>query len=105
MPQLEIRYSADIEIDTSVLFEKIESTINSLDSSAGVCKARAYPAHSYRHSHVLIDLWLLPKKHRDHAFNQTLLKVLRDVVGKHVNAKCYLSVQLFYRDANYITIE
>lgn len=105
MPHLEIKYSADIELDVNVLFDQIESAINELDPSAGVCKSRAYPAKSYKHSHVMIEVWLLPKQHRNHAFTQALLKGLKDCVKKKVDDHCYISVQLYYRDANYVTIE
>jgi|JI9StandDraft_1071089.scaffolds.fasta_scaffold04512_6 5-carboxymethyl-2-hydroxymuconate isomerase len=105
MPHLEIKYSADIELDVNVLFDQIESAINELDPSAGVCKSRAYPAKSYKHSHVMIEVWLLLKQHRNHAFTQALLKRLKDCVKKKVADHCYISVQLHYRDANYVTIE
>ncbi len=105
MPHVEIKYSADIEIDVRSLFNQIESAINKLDPSAGVCKSRAYPAVSYKHSHVMIDIWLLPKPHRNHIFTQSLLKKLRDCINEQVANRCYISVQLYYRDDNYATIE
>ncbi|MEN9343399.1 MAG: hypothetical protein RLZZ453_186 [Chlamydiota bacterium] len=105
MPHLEVKYSADIELDVNVLFDQIESAINELDPSAGVCKSRAYPAKSYKHSHVMIEVWLLPKQHRNYAFTQALLQGLKDCVKKKVANHCYISVQLHYRDANYVTIE
>lgn len=105
MPHLEIKYSADIDFDIEVLFDQIESAINQLDPSAGVCKSRAYPAKSYKYSHVMIEVWLLPKQHRNHVFTQALLKELKDRVKKQIINDCYVSVQLYYRDINYTTIE
>lgn len=105
MPHLEIKYSADIELDVQFLFSQIESVINKLDPSAGVCKSRAYPAKSYKHSHVMIEVWLLPKQHRDPAFTTALLKELKDCVKVQIPSQCYVSVQVYYRDANYVTIE
>lgn len=105
MPHLEIKYSIDIELDANFLFDQLESAINELDASAGVCMCRAYPAKSYKHSHVMIEVWLLPKQHRDPVFTQALLKKLKDCVKKQVVNQCYVSVQLYYRDNNYVTIE
>lgn len=105
MPHLEIKYSADIELDVKSLFDQIESTINELDSSAGACKSRAYPAKSYKHSHVMIEVWFLPKPHRNHEFTRILLKELTNCVKTRIINHCYVSVQLYYRDANYVTIE
>ena len=53
MPHLEVKYSSDIELDINCLFNQVELVINELDSSAGVCKSRAYPAKNYKHSHVM----------------------------------------------------
>lgn|SRR3990167_9658664 len=105
MPHLEIKYSADIALDVECLFDQIESVINELDPSAGVCKSRAYPAKNYKHSHVMIEVWLLPKQHRNQTFTQVLLKTLKDCVKKQIANHYYISVQLYYRDSNYLTIE
>lgn len=103
MPHLEIKYSADIELDAELLFDKIESTINKLDPSAGVCKSRSYPAKSYKHSHVMVEVWLLQKQHRNQAFTQALLKEIKNCIKKQIANYCYVSIQLHYRDANYET--
>ena len=105
MPHLEIKYSNDIDLDVNVLFEGIEALINVLDPSAGVCKSRAYPSLNFRNSHVMVDLWLLPKPHRDSAFTQSLLNGIKGCVMKQIPKSCYVSLQLYYRDANYLTIE
>jgi len=105
MPHLEIKYSADIRLDTKSLFDQIESAINKLDSSAGICKSRAYKAENYKHSHVMIDVWLLPKQHRNQAFTQSLLKEIMGCVKRQIANYWYVSLQLHYRDANYITME
>ena len=84
MPHLEIKYSADIKFNVELLFDQIESAIHELDPSAGVCKSRAYPAKNYKHSHVVIEVWLLPKQHRNHAFTEELLKKLKDCVKKAI---------------------
>lgn len=105
MPHLEIKYSADIKLDHKFLFDQIESMINQLDPTAGVCKSRAYPTDDFKNSHVMIDLWLLPKKHRDHAFSQTLLTNLKTFVNNLIGDHHFVSIQIHYRDDNYITAE
>lgn len=105
MPHLEIKYSSDIKLDCNLLFSQIEACINDMDPSAGICKARAYPSHIYSHTHVMIDLWLLPKKHRDDLFTRALLKKIDEAINKSLSKKCYVSIQIYYRDSNYITVE
>lgn len=105
MPHVEIKYSSDLKLDLDSLFESIESTINQLDSSAGVCKSRAYPASIYKHSQVMVDIWLLEKPNRNEIFNEKLLQALQIAVRKYVPVSCYVSLQLSYRDKNYRTIE
>jgi 5-carboxymethyl-2-hydroxymuconate isomerase len=105
MPHLEIKYFANIKLDTKCLFDQIESAINKLDSSAGGCKSRAYSDKSYKHSHVMIDVWLLLKQHRNQAFTQSLFKEIVDCVKRQIANHCYVSVQLHYRNVNYITME
>ena len=50
MPHVEIKYSDNLDIDTKEVFDVIEGIINKKDSSAGVCKSRAYPCSEYKYS-------------------------------------------------------
>ncbi len=103
MPHLEINYSEDIKVDVNKLFESIEKTIQTFDPSSGDCKSRATTIKCFRHSHILVNLWLLTKPHRDQAFSQCLLDVVQQIIQKHIPSNCHLSLQLYYRDANYRT--
>ncbi len=105
MPHVEIKYTNDIELNDNALFDSIETTINTLDSSAGVCKSRAYPAVRYKHTHVMVDIWLLPKAHRNEAFNQRLLDALENAIKNQLPQDCYISLEIHYRDKCYKTIE
>lgn len=105
MPHVEIKYSDNIELNINSLFDAIETTINELDSSAGMCKSRAYPAVNYKHTHIMIDVWLLSKPHRNQTFNRTLLEKLQKVIRNQAPENCYVSLQLYYRDTNYRTME
>lgn len=105
MPHCEIHYTADIKLDVELLFEAIESMINTVDPTAGACKSRAYQATQYKHSHVMINIWLLPKIHRDEKFSRMLLHNLEEYIQSKVASHCFVSLQLYYRDGNYLTRE
>lgn len=61
MPQVDLKFSSDINLDITLIFDTIEKVINQLDKTAGVCKSRAYPVPYYKHTHVLISIGLLKK--------------------------------------------
>ena len=105
MPHVELKYSNDLPLDPETVFNTIETTINNLDSSAGACKSRAYPASHFKHTHIMIFVWLLQKKHRDNAFSKNLLATLTDEIKKLIPIKCYFSLKLYYMDENYITLQ
>ena len=73
MPQADLKYSGDVKFDTIKLLADIEALILRHDSGAGACKGRAYPAQAFHHSHVLLEVGVLDKPHRDKAFMQALL--------------------------------
>ncbi len=103
MPHIELKYSNDLDINTSQLFDTIEQIINENDSSAGECKSRAYPAELFKHTHLLITIWLLPKTHRDQEFSQKLLRSIKTGLRHCLPKQCFLSLELVYRDNNYVT--
>ena len=43
MPQLDLKYSDDLQFKTAEIFSAIESALKELDESSGICKCRAYP--------------------------------------------------------------
>ena len=104
MPHVEVKYSKDINLKIDDLFNSIEGIINKVDPSAGVCKSRAFPTQFYKHSHVLLELWLLPKDHRNQAFTESLLTSIEQLLKRQLPKDCYTSVQLYYRDTNYRTV-
>ena len=53
------------------MFTAIEHTILAHDSSSGDCKCRSYPAEASNHTHLLIEISMLTKPHRDEAFKRT----------------------------------
>ena len=95
MPQVEINFSHDIN-DTifNTMFHEIEVAINELDSSAGVCKSRAYKAEIYLHTHIYIDVLVMRKPHRDQTFIKTLHNQLLNVIEPHIPENCYYSLNL-----------
>ncbi len=105
MPHLEIHLTKDIKVDLDVLFAAVETILNEFDQTAGVCKSRAYIAEYYKHSHVMINLYLLPKKHRDDAYSKNLLDHLKEYVRGYIPFDSYLSLQIYFRDEYYLTQE
>jgi len=103
MPHVEIKYSDNLKINTKEVFDDIETIINQEDSSAGVCKSRAYPCLEYKHSHILITISLLTKPHRDEAFTLTLSSKLEKSIKQHLKQSTYFSLNIEYSLAYYTT--
>lgn len=103
MPQIDLKYSSDLSLDVDTIFEAIEQVINQSDSSAGACKSRAYPAVSYKHTHVLVEVALLRKPHRDEAFTQGLLIQLQQAVAQYFPKDCWFALDLCYAGNYYVT--
>lgn len=103
MPHAEIKFSSDLKINFEKLFTTIEDTINQHDSSAGACKCRAYPADIYKHSHILIEISMLPKPHRNDDFTKKLAQDLEIEIKKHIKQECYFSFLLQYNLLCYVT--
>ena len=97
MPQVEIKFSHDInETICKHLFHDIEATINAFDSSAGICKSRAYQAEIYLHTHIYIDVLVMRKPHRNQKFMQTLRNQLLNIIEPHIPENCYYSLNLAF---------
>ena len=104
MPQLELKYSADLALDPTAIFTAMESTIQSLDTSAGICKSRAYPANEYLHSHAYCHINVLKKPHRNTAFMQQLHEALIEVLKNHIPKGSYYAVELDFSSTHYAAL-
>ena len=69
MPHADLKYSPDLSFDPQAMFTAIEQTILAHDSGSGDCKCRSYPAEASNHTHLLIEISMLSKPHRDEAFH------------------------------------
>lgn len=105
MPHAELKYSADLQIDAARILQLIEDRINAHDPKAGACKGRAYPASDFLHTHMLIEVALLTKPHRDEAFTVGLRADLEATIKSTLTQRCYFSLAITYADAHYITNE
>ena len=101
MPQADIHYTSDIAIDFPALFLAIEGTISGLDATSGDCKCRAHPVNDFHHSHVLINIAVLEKPHRDKAFMTNLGEALVEKCSLAMNGQGALSVQLSFLSEHY----
>ena len=90
MPQIDLKFSDKLDLNFNELFTKIEKTINTLDSNAGICKCRAYPVKDYNHDHIYTYIYLMQKPHRDKAFMENMLKEL-DSILNHMSRKIILA--------------
>ncbi|QUS34802.1 hypothetical protein [Falsirhodobacter algicola] len=92
MPQADLYYTADQTL-TDILPE-IERTIAAFDAGAGTTKGRAHAVGHYHHSHVLLQLSMLPKAHRDAAYAADLGARLAEVIRPHVTAPSAVAVNI-----------
>ena len=103
MPHADLKYSADLAIDPHALLLEVEAILQRHDPGSGDCKGRAYPAPISHHRHLIIEISLLPKAHRDAAF----MKALREDLAAHLMPKvprpCWFSLELRFSGENYVT--
>ncbi len=103
MPHAELKYSADLPIDAPAILQAIEETIQKHDAGSGSCKGRSYPALHFHHSHMLVEVALLTKPHRDQAFSDALMVDLESVVKSYIPVSCYFSLEISYSGDTYMT--
>ncbi|PIR25088.1 MAG: hypothetical protein COX62_02590 [Deltaproteobacteria bacterium CG_4_10_14_0_2_um_filter_43_8] len=103
MPHAEIKCSSDLRINFDELFSSLEKLINQHDSTAGICKCRAYLTDVFKHSHILITISMLTKPHRDENFTKKLSHDLETEIKKHLKQECYFSFLLEYNPLHYVT--
>ena len=87
MPHADLKYSPDLSFDPQAMFETIKRTILAYDSGSGDCKCRSYPAEAGNHTHLLIEISMLSKPHRDAGFTRALRDTIAAAVKKTTAAK------------------
>jgi len=105
MPHAELKYSSDLKIDAENILTLIEARINEHDPKAGACKGRAYPAAVFHRSHILVEISMVTKPHRDEAFTLALRDALEIAIKGCLTQRCYFSLGIRYSDVVYITTE
>ncbi|MEP2028097.1 MAG: hypothetical protein ABJI96_05245 [Paracoccaceae bacterium] len=103
MPHAELKYSNDLQIDAVVILAAIEQTILRHDAGSGECKGRAYPTDIFHHSHLILNLSMLKKAHRDSAFTAALMTDLEQIVKENIPQSCFFSFTLEYSKGTYVT--
>lgn len=105
MPQCDVFYSDDVEMDFEPMFQAMENKLNEQDPSASLCKSRAFKSDRFLHTSVLIRVALLPKSHRDQAFMQQCLENMEHVVKPFVPEGVYYAVELVFSSEYYLTLK
>lgn len=103
MPHAQIKYTADMTLDTSAMLELIQTTIANHDAGAGICKGRASRIEDYKHTHVIINVTMLPKAHRDAEFMNTLLADMSAGLRAIVDQPCAFSLEIGFNGPYYVT--
>ena len=105
MPHAELKYSSDLDIDAPGILRAIEERINVHDTKAGACKGRAYKAEDFHHTHLLVEVSMLTKPHRDDAFTIKVRDDLERAIKACLSQRCYFSLAINYSDPFYVTNE
>ncbi len=105
MPQCDVFYSRDIQIDFSALFRAIEARLNEQDASAKLCKSRAVMADACLHASVSIRIALLQKPHRDKAFMQQCLANMKATVAPFIPSGIYYAIEVVFSGEHYLTLK
>ena len=103
MPHADLKYSLDLSFDPQAMFEAIKQTILAYDSGSGDCKCRSYPAEAGNHTHLLIEISMLSKPHRDAGFTRAQRDTIAAAVKKQLQQSYYISLAVIYSDAMYLT--
>lgn len=103
MPHADLKYSSDLEIDAQAVLEGIEAILQKHDPGSGDCKGRAYPAPVSHHRHLIAEISLLPKAHRNEAFMAALREDLAAFLRNTLPRPCWMSLNLSFSGANYVT--
>lgn len=105
MPHAEIKHSSDLSLDYQAMFTLIEHILNEHDSSAGACKCRAYPSNAFLHTHVVFEISILQKPHRDESFIQSLVADLKLQLKGMITQNCHFSLSVAFIGTGYSTGE
>ena len=103
MPHADLKYSNDLNLNASTILTSIEMVIQTHDPGSGNCKGRAYPTAEFHHTHLLVEISMLPKAHRDTAFMAALSADLETTIKAYLSQPCSFSLMISFSSENYIT--
>lgn len=103
MPQADLRYTPDLEINPEAILTTVAEVIGGYDSGAGACKGRAWRADGQHYTNILLTVGLLAKPHRDAHWTEALLTALETAIHPHLCQECHLAIRIDYMDAGYHT--
>lgn len=103
MHHAEIRYSSDMDLEPTQILARIEAIIQGKDPGSGACKGRAYRADAAHHRHILVEVSLLDKPHRDDAFMSDLCAQLETEIKSHLSGDYAFSLALTFSPKVYVT--
>lgn len=103
MPHAELKYSNDLILDTPAILATIDSVIRRHDANAGDCKGRAYPASEFHYTHVIAEISMLPKAHRDQAFMNALITDLETAIKAYITQPSFFSLKISFLPETYVT--
>lgn len=98
-----MKYSADLVLDAPAILAAIEDTIASFDDVAGACKGRAFKVSAFHHTHVLVELSVMQRPHRNAAFMDALALQLEAAIKAHLTDPCAFSLAISFLPNTYIT--
>ncbi|MEL6189062.1 MAG: hypothetical protein AAFU79_30950 [Myxococcota bacterium] len=97
MPQADLYFASDVDIDAARVLAQVEVVVSEHDAGAGECKGRAFPVTVTHHRNVLLQVAVLEKPHRDHAFMTGLQTKLFGVLEAMVPSPCVIAVELRFQ--------
>ena len=103
MPNADIKYTSDIQIDLKTLMSDIEEIILGLDPTSGACKGRALKVDEYHHSHLNIEIRLFATKHRDSALLNEVINRVDSRAKSLLKKAAHVTVKLEFTPLTYLT--
>lgn len=101
MPQIDIQYSPDLNLEANQVCQALDDAINTVDGPGRDCQIRLLPAKYTNTTHMLISIGLLEKPHRDKAFREKMVaSTFQNLIGL-VPTGIIVSINIYWLDNTY----
>jgi hypothetical protein len=103
MPQVDIQYSSEPNLDLDKICTVVNDTIEELDGPGRDCKIRTHTATASSQPSMFINIGLLEKPYRDAAFQKKLIDSVMKNIAPLINSGASLAVNIYFLNNAYMS--